>query len=54
MVNGTEDKEPYFMHGNKVADADGKLYPAGNFTLTVKSQYDQARPKTILFRAKDC
>jgi hypothetical protein len=54
MSNRTEDKAPYFMYGNKGADADGKLYPTGNFTLTVKSQYDQARPKTILFRAENC
>jgi hypothetical protein len=54
MSNRTEDKAPYFMYGNKGADADGKLYPTGNFTLTVKSQYDMARPKTILFRAENC
>jgi hypothetical protein len=54
ISNRTEEKAPYFMYGNKGADVDGKLYPAGNFTLTVKSQYDVGRPKTILFRAENC
>jgi hypothetical protein len=54
MANRTEEHAPYFMYANKGADANGKYYPTGNFTLTVKSQYELARPKTITFRAENC
>jgi hypothetical protein len=45
----SEDEAPYYMHGDS-----GKEYKAGNYTLTVASQYVVNQTQTIRFRVNNC
>jgi hypothetical protein len=45
----SEDEAPYYMDGDS-----GKEYQAGNYTLTVASQYSDNQVQTIRFRVNSC
>jgi hypothetical protein len=53
LHNRTDTHDPYYMYSRRGMPL-GRYFPSGDYTLTVQSQYDPTRTKTIKFRANHC
>jgi hypothetical protein len=54
-LNRTDQKAPYYMFPKyPLGVLGGRRFVAGDYTLTVTSQYDVHRSKVIKFRANHC